>query len=428
MNKQKILDEIRKYADENLEPKEFRAGIDIVPVSGAVISPDDLVSVVSATLDGWFTEGALCRQFSKELCKFVGTRYAVLCNSGSSASLLALTALKTNVGRLGKKVVTCAVGFPTTITPIIQNNLIPKFIDINPETLNVDADTVLEAIDTMGWTAGIVLAHTLGFPFDVSAVKTIADELDCFLVEDIADALGAEVSGRGVGQLGSCSIASFFPAHHITTGEGGAVFTSSEYLYHELNSFRDWGRDCKCLPGQDNTCGKRFSLNWKHLPYGYDHKYTFTRLGYNLKMTELQGALGLSQLIQLPKFVEIRRRHYQYLRENLEQFGEHLMFVQQCSHSLPSPFGFPMTVISDAFTRKDLVDFLEENLIRTRPLFAGNITRQPMMENVKYEIHGDLSGADYVMERTFWIGCHPGLTLAHLDYVIEKIYEFMEKL
>jgi CDP-6-deoxy-D-xylo-4-hexulose-3-dehydrase len=399
---------------------------DEIPVSGALIDMNDIRAVVDVALDGWFTEGKVSAEFAKSLCKYVGSKHVTLCNSGSSASLLAVSALAENCAE-GRKVVTCATGFPTTVAPIIQNKLIPLFVDVNPKTLNADREQLHEALHDRD-VCGVIMAHTLGFPFDAFSVAETTKELGKWFIEDIADALGAEINDKRVGTFGDASILSFFPAHHITTGEGGAVFTNNGRLKKVIDSYGSWGRDCWCLPGSDNTCGKRFGWDCKDLPAGWDHKYTFTRLGYNLKITELQSALGLSQMRKIDKFVKARISNFEYLLINLAEFQEYLEFVEYAFYANPSPFGFPITVKPSApFDRNSLVKYLESNKIRTRPVFGGNLTRHSAFKKSEIATPYPLSGSDYVMNNTFWIGCAPMLTTGHLDYVIETIQKYFER-
>ena len=415
-----------------------------VPVSGAQITDADKLAIIKVVLDGWFTEWKVSERFADALKHYVGTRHASLCNSGSSASLLAVTALHNQRRTNDKinKVITCATGFPTTVYPIIQNDLIPLFVDADPHTLNADMDQVMDTLKRED-VEGIILAHTLGFLYDAKAIREKCDELGKWFIEDVADALGSEIYGKKTGSFGHASIYSFFPAHQITSGEGGAVLTDDGKLYKLINSYRDWGRDCWCKPGENNTCGKRFGWNYQGLPEGWDHKYTFTNIGYNLKITEMQSALGLSQLERIDEFVETRIKNYQYLHieimMDLDAIG-HLDSEDyfDCFH-LPkefpgwqerfiklSPFGFPITVITDKFTRNELVTYLESKGVRTRPVFAGNLVRQPVAQKFQYEQVGLLPGSDYIMNRTFWVGCHPALSQEQLDWTVECFNSFFE--
>ena len=412
--KNEILELVLKYAEK--EPQPFRPGIDPVPVSGAVITPEDIVSVVDAALEGWFTEGKRAKEFARRLRNYIGTNHAVLCNSGSSANLLAVTACKEHFNVPdGKKVITTALAFPTTVAPIIQNNLIPLFVDVNVYTLNVVSYYIEEMIKRED-VAGVILAHTLGFPFKAHRISKACKENGKFFIEDCADALGTQIYGKRVGKFGDCSTYSFFPAHHITTGEGGAVLCNDGILYKLIQSYSNWGRDCWCLPGKDNTCNKRFEHDFPNLPYGYDHKYTFSRLGYNLKMTELSAALGLSQIDKLEKFISQRFDNFDYLWDGLHK---RVLTVEMDDGYFPSPFGFP--IISTTAT--ELREYLELTQIRTRPVFSGNILKHPMMDGVEYEGE-NLHGSDYLMKNAFWVGCHSGLSKEQLDWIITCVGDF----
>jgi len=427
ITKADALAELMGYAEKefNNGRKAYIPG-DEIPVSGAIIDKSDILAVVRAALKGWFTEGEISYEFGKVLCKYVGSSHSTLCNSGSSASLLAVSALSEDCFKDGK-VITCATGFPTTVSPIIQNGLTPLFVDVDPKTLNANMGQVYEALEHQD-VCGIIMAHTLGFPYDSFGIQDSARFLGKWFIEDIADALGAEINDKRVGTFGDASVISFFPAHHITTGEGGAVFTDNGKLKKIIESYANWGRDCWCLPGQDNTCNQRFCWKQKDLPDGWDHKYTFTRLGYNLKITELQSALGLSQMKKADRFVQDRRKNFEYLLMNLAEFQEHLEFVEYAFYANPSPFGFPITVKPSApFSKNSLVLYLESKKVRTRPVFGGNLTRHQAFKKDKIYTPYPLSGSDYVMNNTFWIGCHPQLTQAHLDYVIEMIQKYFER-
>ena len=428
MNKDKILNLVLDYALEKLYKPPFRPGIDEIPVSGALISPHDISAVVSCILDGWFTEGKISKEFCKKLAHWTGTRHVSLCNSGSSASLLAITALnhiqKGNRNST-KLVITCATGFPTTVTPIYLNGLVPLFVDsAGYKELNVDVDTVLEQLERKD-VCGVILAHTLGFPYDAKRIREKCDELGKWFVEDICDCLGGKIGDKYVGQFGHASTLSFFPAHHITTGEGGAVCTNDGRLYKLINSYRDWGRDCWCAPGEQDTCNKRFDWEFEFLPDGWDHKYTFTNVGHNLRMTEMQAALGNSQINKLASFVDVRNNNFANLRWMLPP-TEHLEIGMPATKGL-SPFGMPITIITDVFTKQELVSFLENRKIRTRPVFGGNLTRQPAFRKMYYEQVGGLENSDYIMDRTFWIGVHPSLTQSQLEYIVDSFYDFFRE-
>ena len=415
IEKQDILDLVHKYWQSRIKLNK-----DEVPVSGAVFDASDIVSVVSTVLDGWFTESKVCDQFRHELCAVTKQRHAVLVNSGSSANLLAVTAIKDHLEIPdGKLVITSAVAFPTTVAPIIQNRLVPLFIDIILDNFGYTYE-ILKALFKRNDVAGAILTHTLGFPYAEYAISELAYNNGKFLISDCCDSLSATMDGIPVGNHSDMATYSFFPAHHITSGEGGAVLTNSSKLYRLLQQYSNWGRDCWCEPGQSNTCNKRFEQEFESLPKGYDHKYTFTKVGYNLKMTEMQGALGLSQIKKLSTFVEKRIQNYHYLRDKL--FGmEEIDFVYPEYEF--SPFGFPIRVVQED-SAKNLITHLEKNGIRTRPVFAGNITKHPMMKNVNYVIGEPLYNADEVMNKMFWVGVWPGLTDMDLDKIVDTIKEY----
>lgn len=430
MNKEELLMKVREYVNEK-EKNKFRPGIDEVPVSGALIFPKDIEAVVSCVLDGWFTEGEISKEFSKKLGDATGTRHVALCNSGSSANLLALTALAhQQPGNRNKSnlVITCATGFPTTVSAIYHAGLTPLFVDsAGYQKLNADDNIVLEALKRPD-VVGVILAHTLGFPFRADLIRKRCDELGKFFIEDCCDALEARIGDNFVGSFGHASTLSFFPAHHITTGEGGAVCTNDGRLLKLIKSYRDWGRDCWCSPGEQNTCNKRFDWHLGTLPDGWDHKYTFTNIGYNLRMTEMQAALGLSQIGHLETFFWKRLDNYIRLYVNLFAY-DGLYSIQPIPvlDVVPSPFGYPITVTSDKFTRQELVAFLENRKIRTRPVFGGNLTRHPAFRKMYFEQLGGLENSDYIMDRTLWIGCSPNLNVDQLNYVVESFYDFFRE-
>jgi CDP-4-dehydro-6-deoxyglucose reductase, E1 len=426
-----ILELVGRLYEEEHGAKAFIPGETLVPVSGRVYDDDDLLHLVDASLDFWLTTGRYAHRFEREFARAVGTRHALLCNSGSSANLLALTALtspKLGAKRLqpGDEVITVAAGFPTTLNPIILNRLVPVFVDIELETYNVDVAALEEAISPR--TRAIFMAHTLGNPFDLEAVTRVAEEHGLWLVEDNCDALGSLYDGKPTGTFGSLATFSFYPAHHITMGEGGCVVTSRPDLKVLVESFRDWGRDCWCEPGEDDTCGKRFAWKLGQLPQGYDHKYIFSHIGYNLKVTDMQAAVGVAQLQKLPAFIDARKRNWRRLREGLAPFEDVLILPSPTERSDPSWFGFLITVREDApFTRNDLVGFLEQRRIQTRLLFGGNLIRQPAYNGVEHRIVGDLRNSDLVMNNTFWIGVYPGLTDEMVDYVLATVSRFVER-
>lgn len=416
---------VAEYHAEAFAPKPFVAGETPVPVSGRVFDATELQYLVDASLDFWLTSGRFAEEFERGFARFLGVRYAILVNSGSSANLLALSCLtspKLGDRRLkpGDEVITLAAGFPTTVNPIIQNGMVPVFIDITIPTYNVDV-TQLDAT-LSGRTRAIMLAHTLGNPFDVDAVAAFAKKHDLWLIEDCCDAIGSEYKGRKVGSFGDVATASFYPAHHITMGEGGCVMTNSPKLKMLVESFRDWGRDCWCDPGKDNTCGKRFEWQLGDLPGGYDHKYTYSHIGYNLKATDMQAAVGVAQLQKLPGFIEARRANFQLLNESLKEFGEFLILPEATPGTDPSWFGFPIALRADApFSRADLINQLEERRIATRRLFGGNLIRQPAYAGIRYRTVGDLANTDFVMNQLFWIGLFPGISGAMVQYVKESL-------
>jgi CDP-6-deoxy-D-xylo-4-hexulose-3-dehydrase len=426
--RQQILDLSAEYYAEAFPAASFIPGHSSVPVSGKVIDGHDLSSVVDSALDCWFTTGRFAEKFERELARFVGIRSASLVNSGSSANLLAISALtspKLGDRRLkpGDEVITVAAGFPTTLNPIIQNRLIPVFVDVVLPTYEIDVSQLEAALSDK--TRAIFIAHTLGNVFDLDAVSAFAKQHDLWLIEDCCDALGATWKGRPVGTFGDIATVSFYPAHHITMGEGGAVLTDKPNLKVLIESFRDWGRDCWCNPGKDNTCGKRFDWQLGTLPCGYDHKYTYSHIGYNLKATDMQAALGLSQIQKLPAFIARRKENFSYLRNSLKPLEEVLLLPQATPGSDPSWFGFAIGVREDApFSRNELIHELEAHKVATRLLFGGNLLRQPAYEGSEYRVIGALPNTDFVMNNVFWIGVYPGLTHAMLDYVADVMCKF----
>lgn len=427
--REKILSLTAEYFDSAFPHTEFQPGQSAVPVSGKVIDAADLSSVVDAALDAWFTTGRFADDFERKLARFVGVRSASLVNSGSSANLVALSALTSpKLGdralKPGDEVITLAAGFPTTVNPIFQNDLVPVFVDVTIPTYQIDVDQLENAKSSR--TKAIFIAHTLGNVFDLDAVTAFAKKHDLWLIEDCCDALGSTWKGKQVGSFGDIATLSFYPAHHITMGEGGAVLTDRPDLKVLIESFRDWGRDCWCDPGRDNTCGKRFDWQLGTLPCGYDHKYTFSHVGYNLKTTDLQAALGASQIEKLPHFIDRRKENFRQLREALHPLAAWLVLPEPTPQSDPSWFGFPVGVRENAlFTRVDLVRHLEGNKIATRLLFGGNLTRQPAYQGRTYRSVGDLKNSDFVMNNVFWIGLFPGLTAPMLDFVAETMSDFV---
>ena len=423
-----ILGLTTKFSELLLEAKPFTPGVDAVPVSGKVLTPEDFVSLVDSSLDGWLTAGRFTKQFERELADFVGARSSLFVNSGSSANLVALSGLTspklgTRALKPGDEVLTVAMGFPTTINPIIQNGLRPVVVDVDLNTLDAISERLEEAISSK--TKAIMMAHTLGNPFDVDTVQRLCKEHDLWLIEDSCDALGSTYDGKKTGSFGDTATVSFYPAHHITTGEGGAVFVKSPLVRKQVESFRDWGRDCYCETGCDNTCAKRFGWKLGDLPEGYDHKYIYSHIGYNLKATDMQAALGITQLAKLEGFIAQRKENYNYLNLHLSKI-EGLRIAQATPKSDPSWFGCPITLDpTHPVNREELLRFLDSRKIGTRLLFAGNIVKQPGYTNVDFRVVGDLTNTDVVMRRSFWVGVYPGLTKQMLDYVIESISDFM---
>lgn len=427
--RQQILELTAQFHAEAFAPKEFIPGTSAVPVSGKVIDAADMSAVVDSALDGWFTTGRWAKEFERKLARFVGVRSASLVNSGSSANLVALSALTSpKLGdrslKPGDEVITVAAGFPTTVNPIFQNRLVPVFLDVTLPTYEVDV-TKLEAARSEK-TKAVMIAHTLGNVFDLDAVTAFCKKYNLWLVEDCCDALGSTYKGQKVGTFGDIATVSFYPAHHITMGEGGAVMTDKPALQVLIDSFRDWGRDCWCEPGVDNTCGKRFEWQLGTLPCGYDHKYTYSHVGYNLKATDMQAALGLRQMDKLPEFIERRKANFAYLKKVLKPLEDVLILPEATEGSDPSWFGFPIAVREGApFKRDQLTRALEAKKIGTRNIFAGNLTRQPAYEGWEYRVVGDLVNTDFVMNNVFWIGVFPGLTESMLDFIAAAAAEFV---
>ncbi len=423
-----ILELVGRYHALAHGPEPFIPGVSPVPVSGRVYAASDMQSLADCMLDFWLTTGRFNDAWEARLAQRLGVRHAMTVNSGSSANLVALSTLtspklKARQLKPGDEVITAATGFPTTVNPILMAGLVPVFVDMLPDTYNLDPEQVASAIGPR--TRAIMAAHTLGNPFDLAAVTALCDAHDLLLVEDCCDALGSTYDGRQVGLFGALATLSFYPAHHITSGEGGAVFTDDDLLSRIAESFRDWGRDCFCAPGADNTCGKRFGWKMGDLPQGYDHKYTYSHLGYNLKMTDMQASVGLAQMDHLDGFIAARKRNFARLWDGLAHLQDVLRLPQATPHSDPAWFGFPVTVAGDApFTRNALTRHLEDRRIGTRLLFGGNLVRQPYMAGRAFRTVGDLPVADAIMARTFWIGVYPGLQDAQLDYVIEVIDGF----
>jgi len=425
-----ILDLVTAYHKEAFPPRPFLGGISAVPVSGKVFDEKELQLLVDSSLDFWLTTGRFAERFETAFAKVMGMRHAMLCNSGSSANLLAVSALMSP--RLGKRalkegdeVLTVAAGFPTTVNPIIQNRLVPVFVDPELGTYDASVESLEAAIGPK--TRAIVMAHTLGNPFDAEGVMRLAEEHKLWVVEDTCDAVGAKFAGKPVGSFGDLSTTSFYPAHHITMGEGGCVLVKKASMKKIVESYRDWGRDCWCPTGVENTCGRRFDWQLGELPYGYDHKYIYSHIGYNLKMTDMQAAIGVAQLDKLPTFIEARNRNWKRLSDGLKSLEEFLILPKATKNSEPSWFGFALTVRDEApFARLDLVRHLESRRIGTRQLFGGNLLRQPAYLNLPMRVVGDLRNADIIANSTFWIGVYPGLTDEMIDFMISTVHELVD--
>jgi CDP-4-dehydro-6-deoxyglucose reductase, E1 len=422
-----ILELVSEYHQLAFAQRPFVAGESAVPVSGRVFDGGDMQSLVDSSLDFWLTTGRFAAQFEKQFARWFGIRTATLVNSGSSADLLAVTALTSpKLGdrrlRPGDEVITVAAGFPTTVNPIIQNGLVPVFVDEVIPTYNIDVRMLEEARSDR--TRAVVIAHTLGNPFDVGAVQEFVKKHDLWLVEDCCDAVGATYKGQKTGTFGDLATVSFYPAHHITMGEGGCVLAEKPLLKTIVESFRDWGRDCWCEPGKENTCGKRFEWQLGELPCGYDHKYTYSHIGYNLKMTDMQAAVGVSQLKKLPEFIDKRRANFNTLFEGLKDLQEYFILPEATAHSEPSWFGFPIGVRPGApFNRNQVIAFLESRKIATRLLFAGNLLRQPAYRDIKHRVVGSLENTDFIMNQVFWVGVYPGLTQEMLAYMVDMFHQ-----
>lgn len=428
--RQEILELVGKYYAQAFPKKPFLGGISQIPVSGKVFDGDELTNLVDSSLDFWLTSGRYAHEFEEEFAKVMGVKHAMLCNSGSSANLLAVSALKSD--RLGKRalvdgdeVITLAAGFPTTVNPIIQNRLVPVFIDCELGTYDATAEQMQAALSPK--TRAIVMAHTLGNPFNLDAVMQIAKENKLFVIEDSCDAVGATYDGKPVGSFGDLSTASFYPAHHVTMGEGGCVQAKTASMRKIVESLRDWGRDCWCPTGEDNTCGRRFDWELGGLPYGYDHKYTYSHIGYNLKLTDMQAAVGVAQLKKLPGFIAARRKNFNRLYQGLKKYEEFLILPETTPKSEPSWFGFLITIRPGSpFGRYDLVQHLESHRIGTRQLFGGNLLAQPAYQNIEHRVSGTLKNSEIISLNTFWIGVYPGLTDEMIDYMIGTLSQFID--
>jgi CDP-6-deoxy-D-xylo-4-hexulose-3-dehydrase len=419
---------VAEYHDAAFVAAPFVAGKSSVPVSGRVFGANDVQHLVDAGLDFWLTTGRFAARFEKEFARVMHARHAMLVNSGSSANLLAVAALTSpmlgdRALKDGDEVITVAAGFPTTVNPIFQNRLIPVFVDVELPGYGIDIAQLEAALSPR--TRAIIVAHTLGNPYDIGAVAAFAKQHDLYLIEDCCDAVGATFDGKLVGTFGDLATVSFYPAHHITMGEGGCVLAHKPIFKRIVESFRDWGRDCWCEPGCENTCGKRFEYQMGDLPYGYDHKYTYSHVGYNLKLTDMQAAVGVAQLERLPEFIAARRRNYDYLRARMDDLSDVLEFATVHQQAEPSWFGFPLRVRESApFNRNALIAFLESRRIATRLLFGGNLVRQPAYKGLAYRIVGELTNTDRIMHGTLWVGCYPGLTTEMLDWIVSSFHAF----
>ncbi|MCF8261064.1 MAG: lipopolysaccharide biosynthesis protein RfbH [Melioribacteraceae bacterium] len=426
-----ILELTKKYYFEKFRNVKFEKGVSHVNYAGRVFDEKELINLVDSSLDFWLTEGRFTEEFTEKISEFLDLEYIFLVNSGSSANLVALSALTSK--RLGERrlqqgdeVISVAAGFPATVTPIIQNNLVPVFVDVDIPTYNIDTEKLKHAINEK--TKCIFIAHTLGNPFNLEKVMRIAKDNKLWVIEDNCDAFGSKYKNKYTGTFGDISTISFYPAHHITTGEGGAVCTNDDLLSKIIKSFRDWGRDCYCASGENNTCGKRFSQKFCDLPYGYDHKYVYSEIGYNLKMTDMQAAIGAAQMDKLSSFTHDRKLNFSKYNEIFAKYKKYFILPEATEYSDPSWFSYIITVKHDApFKKDELVRFLDSNLIETRNLFAGNMTKQPLLEDQNYRIASDLTNTDYIMNNTFFLGTFPGNTSEKLVYIDEKINEFLEK-
>jgi len=423
--RKEILQLVEQYGALSPDISSFRRGESTIPPSGKVIGSGELRMMTDAVLDGWLTAGRFNEKFEKKLGEYLSVKHVLTTNSGSSANLLAFTALTSpKLGdraiQPGDEVITVAAGFPTTVNPMLQNNCVPVFVDVDIPTYNINTDLLEEAYSKK--TKAVMIAHTLGNPYNLKAVKAFTEKYNLWLIEDCCDALGSEYNGQRVGSFGDIGTLSFYPAHHITMGEGGAVFTNNGQLKKIIESFRDWGRDCYCQPGCDNTCGKRFSWQLGDLPDGYDHKYTYSHLGYNLKITDMQAACGLAQLERVDDFVQSRKDNFSYLTEKLQSLTDYLILPEATENSVVSWFGYPITIKQNAGTsRVMLLKYLDQYNIGTRLLFAGNLTKQPYFKGQKCRIIGNLENTDIIMNQTFWIGIYPGINYEKLDYVVNQL-------
>jgi CDP-6-deoxy-D-xylo-4-hexulose-3-dehydrase len=432
VSKDDILRLIKDYYADNFPRQEFYPVQTSISFAGRVFDEKEITNLVDASLDFWLTTGRYANEFERKFAFYMQQKYCMLVNSGSSANLIALSTLtsemlKERQLKRGDEVLTVAAGFPTTINPIIQNGLTPVFVDVELDTFNIKTAEIENALSPK--TKAIILAHTLGNPFNIEYVKEIAAKQNLFLIEDCCDAVGTTYQGKMVGTFSDLATTSFYPAHHITMGEGGSVLTSNPLLKRIATSLRDWGRDCYCEPGSDNTCGRRFEGKYGDLPEGYDHKYIYSHIGYNLKLTDMQAAVGVAQLDKLPDFVRIRKENFKKLYSGLKQYEEYLILPEATPHSDPAWFGFPFNVRENSkFSRKNLAEYLESHKILTRQLFAGNITKQPAYKNLDYRISGSLNNTDYIMRNAIFIGVYPGIDDIRMNYILSVFDKFFNNL
>ncbi|MFA5778952.1 MAG: lipopolysaccharide biosynthesis protein RfbH [Elusimicrobiota bacterium] len=429
--REEIHKKLKEYYERFIKKDDFIPGKSKLNYAGRVFDEEEIINLVDSALDFWLTAGRYTEEFEKKFAKFLGLKNCFLVNSGSSANLVAISSLtspflKEKQLKPGDEVITTACGFPTTLNPIIQNNLIPVFIDVELANYNIQTEKIEKAITEK--TKAIFVPHTLGNPCNIDKILQVAKKYNLWFIEDNCDALGSKYNGKYTGTFGDISTCSFYPAHHITMGEGGAILTDDPLLRRIILSFRDWGRDCWCEPGHDNTCNRRFMQQFGQLPFGYDHKYIYSHIGYNLKVTDMQAAVGVAQLEKLPGFIRARKKNYVYLFNHLKKYEKYFMLPYPTRKSSPSWFGFPILVKGTApFGRTDIVGYLEKNKIATRMLFGGNLIKQPAYRNTKYRIYGDLKNTDLVMNNLFWIGVYPGLNKEKLEYVVKVIKKFIEK-
>ena len=427
----KILELVGKFANRAHARAPFVPGKSVIPVSGMVYGESEMMTLVDSALDFWLTTGRFNEAFERGLSDFMGVKNVLTVNSGSSANLVAVTALASpfledRALKPGDEVITCATGFPTTVNPLFQNGLVPVFLDVDIPTYNIDVSQLENAMSDR--TRALAIAHTLGNPFNLDAVMKLAKKHDLWVLEDCCDALGAKYDGRNVGTFGDVATLSFYPAHHITTGEGGAAFTRHSLIRRGIESARDWGRHCWCAPGMDNTCKQRFDWQLGDLPHGYDHKYIYYTTGYNLKMTDMQAAIGLAQLDKVDAFITARLHNFSRLKDGINDLSNFLIMPQATENSEPSWFGFPITVADDApFDRKTLIAFLTEKKIATRMIFGGNLVRQPYLSHHKFRVSGELHESDRVMNQSFWVGVFPAITDPAIDYMVDCFHEFCRR-